>query len=80
MSGWKEENNTQVKVQISHTPLKEENVNIPQAQLGLGFCFSGYCLFYMYKCFVYIYVCVLPACLVPVEVRRGHQIPLSLKL
>lgn len=47
MSGWKEENNTQVKVQISHTLLKEENVNIPQAQLGLGFCFSGY-LFILY--------------------------------
>lgn len=47
MSGWKEENNTQVKVQISHTLLKEENVNIPQAQLGLGFSFSGY-LFILY--------------------------------
>lgn len=80
MSGCKEERSTQVKIQISRTLLKGEIVNIPRPSWVWVLVFQGICLFYTYKCFIYMYVCVLPACLVPVEVRRGHQIPLSLKL
>lgn len=83
MNGW-EEDNTQAKVQrLPHILLKEENVSIPQARLGLGFCFSGYLFicavvsfFYTYKCLVCMYACALPACLVPVEVRGERQLPL----
>ena len=32
-------------------------------------------LFYVYKCFACMYVCVSHACLVPAEVKRGHLIP-----
>lgn len=31
--------------------------------------------FYLYECFACIFVCVLPSCLMPREVRREYQIP-----
>ena len=39
------------------------------------FLFRFMLLFYGYKLFVYMYVCVLCSCLVPKEARRRHQTP-----
>lgn len=31
--------------------------------------------FYIHRCLAYIYVCVPHVCLLPMEAKRGHQIP-----
>lgn len=40
----------------------------------------NYILFYVYRYFPSMCVCALHACLVLMESRRGHQIPLKLEL
>lgn len=45
----------------------------PEAMVAFNFLKD--LLFYVYECFVYIYVCVLHVCLVPVEVREHVRFP-----
>lgn len=41
-------------------------------QIGITLIFF-ILLFYVYRCFAYMYICVSCACLVPREDRRGHH-------